>query len=268
MACLLDTVHNANDNGFMVDVLTPQSDEKAVETEALFREAKQRARRRAIRRLVAIVLVVVALAAVVAVVVTSRGSGHSGPAPAVGPTRTTPGLLPQETLQFRPVLATSEGSCRAADIREDPGSRQTVSLPAPSGPLPGVRNATGTTGTTGQGCALLGPSVLSTSKVAAVELGRSPASFVFVMVVMDRSDVARLRLATGPHPARFYAVVGLGQVLSYPTGSQLSTIGPTGQFQVAGGLSTGDLRPRELSDALRARLVEMKPPAGSPSLQF
>jgi len=253
----------------MVDVLTPQSDEKAVETEALFREAKQRARRRAIRRVVAIVLVVAALAAVVAVVVTSRGSGRSGPAPAVGPTRTTPGLLPQETLQFRPVLATSEGSCRSANIREEPGSRQAVSLPAPSGPLPGVPNSSGSAGTTGgQGCALLGPSVLSTLKIAAVELGRSPAGAVLVTVAMDRSDVARLRAATGLHPARFYAVVALGQVLSYPTGSQLSSIGPTGQFQVAGGLSTKDPRPSELSDALRARLVEMKPPAGSSSLQF
>ena len=251
----------------MVDVLAPPSDEKAVETEALFREAKQRARRSAIRRLVAIVFVVAAVGAVVALAVTSRGNGRSGPAPVVGPTRTIPGLLPRETLQFRPVLATSEGSCRAADIRDDPGSRQMVSLPAPSGPLPGVRNATSAAGTTGgQGCALLGPSVLSTLKIAAVELGQSPAGAVLVSVVMDGSDVARLRAATGPHPARFYAVVALGQVLSYPTGSQLSAIGPTGQFQVAGGLSAKDPRPNELSGALRARLVETKPPAGSSSL--
>lgn len=253
----------------MVDVLTSRSDGKAVDTEALFREAKQRARCRAIRRLVAIVFVVATVGAVAAVVITGRGSGRSGPARTVGPTRTAPGLLPQETLQFRPVLATSEGSCRATDIREDPGSRQTVSIPAPSGPLPGVRNATTAAGTTGgRGCALLGPSVLSTSKVAAVELGRSPAGAVLVSVVMDGSDVARLRAATRPHPARFYALVALGQVLSYPTGSQLSAIGPTGQFQVAGGLSAKDPRPNELSGALRAQLVETKPPAGSRSLRF
>jgi len=59
---------------------------------------------------------------------------------------------------------------------------------------------------------------------------------------------------TVSHPTKFYAVVALGQVLSYPTGSQLSAIGSSGQFQVAGRLSPADRRPSELAQVLHTSL--------------
>jgi hypothetical protein len=251
----------------MVDVLVPETDGEATDAEALFPEAKQRARRRAIRRIVAVMLAVVVLGTLLALIVVSRSTGSSGPKSAASLTGSVAGQLPREAIQIRPVLATSASSCRAVNIRENSNSLQTVSLPAPSGSLPGVPTANGAASANGsQGCALLGPSVLSTSKISAVDLGRSEAGLVTVTVVMDQSDVARLRTATWSHPTKFYAVVALGQVLSYPTGSQLSTIGTNGQFQVAGGLSTGDARPNELGNALRTRIVEAKP-LSSPLIQ-
>ena len=244
----------------VTDVVEQPSVFEVAEPDLLFPEAKRRARRRVIRRIVAVVLAVVALGALLVLIVVSRSTASSGPTSAPGSTRSVAGQLPREAIQIRPVLATSASSCRAVNIRDNPNSLQIVSLPAPSGSLPGVPSTNGAAQANGsQGCALLGLSVLNTSKISAVDLGRTEAGFVTVTVVMDPADVARLRTATGTHSTQFYAVVALGQVLSYPTGSQLSTIGTNGQFQVAGGLSTADARPNELGNALRTRIVAAKP---------
>jgi hypothetical protein len=165
--------------------------------------------------------------------------------------------LPRETIQFRPVLATSATTCRATNIRENPKSNQTVSLLGPlTGSLPGVISKTETNAD--PGCTLLGPAVLASSKVSEIQLGRTPAGGVTVDILLNASEVARLRVMTVYHPTKFYAVVALGQVLSYPTGSQLTDIGENGQFQIAGGLSLADRRPSELAQVLDSRSVEVK----------
>jgi preprotein translocase subunit SecD len=114
---------------------------------------------------------------------------------------------------------------------------------------------------------LLGPAVLASSKVSEIQLGRSEDGLVLVSIVLNPSGVTRLRSLTNSHPTKFYAVVALGQALSYPTASQLSSIGKSGHFQVAGGLSLADRRPSELAQVLHARSVVVQYRV-SPGVQY
>jgi uncharacterized protein YjlB len=75
-------------------------------------------------------------------------------------------------------------------------------------------------------------------------------------VVFSARDVARLRAATQSHAEGFYAIVILGQVLSLPTGAQLSQIGSSGDFQIAGGFSPTDRRPAEVARVLHSPLFD------------
>ena len=235
----------------MLTVRPPPSEVDAG-AEALFREARHRARRRIVRRLIVAAVSVVALLGIVAAVAISSVGEHSGKESRV-PLRPGPGKLPREGIQFRPVLETSATSCKATDVKANPQPNQTISLLGPlTGPLPGVLGKTGPSAD--PGCALLGPAVLTASKISAIQLGRSPADRVTVGIFLNASEDVRLRSMTVSHPTKFYAVVALGQVLSYPTGSQLSAIGSSGQFQVAGRLSPADRRPSELAQVLHTSL--------------
>lgn len=217
-------------------------------TEALFQEARQRARRRMVRTLTVAAVSVVALLGIVAAVAISSIGERSGRESRV-PARPVPSKLPRERIQFRPVLETSATTCKATDVNANPQPKQIISLLGPlTGALPGVLSKTGPSAD--PACALLGPAVLAASKISAIQLGRTPAGSVTVSIFLNASEVVRLRSMTVSHPTKFYAVVALGQVLSYPTGSQLAGIGSSGQFQVAGGLSLADRRPSELAQVL------------------
>ena len=221
----------------MVCSLLPPTAVEPSDAEALFKEAKQHARRRLLTRIAIASLLVVVLVVVLVLFVGGSGAPRTGAPLAPARSQYLP-ADPKDPVQFRPVLAQSASTCRGSNTQLNPPSSAPVSLLGPvAGSLPGVPVAGGARADAG--CTVLGPAVLSTSQVSGIHVGPTPAGRITVAIVIGASAIDRLQAEGSGHPTRFYAVVALGRILSYPTGAQLAGIGRDGAFQVAGGLCRG-----------------------------
>lgn len=152
----------------------------------------------------------------------------------------TPNRLPRETMQFRPLTGSSR-SCPERSIRYSPTPGRSVTLHPPNS---GSKTP----------CITLGPSILSVKSVSSIDLTRSYAGLVLVSVVLSPQDLTEMRAGMESDDRPSFAVVILGQILSLPSGLQLSEIGKDGRFQIAGGLSTADRRPAEIGQVLRSHI--------------
>lgn len=220
----------------------------SMEAQALFEEARRRRRQRRLISGVTILLIAVAATAMILSFDGSLRGSVPVPAPKEPPQQLAPpqGPLPHEQLQIRPVKGSSIGRCQATDIANTPLSTANVFLEFPDGAP--------------ASCLALGPAVLSVRSVRAVVLGQSEAGLTLVAVDLPPGTVAALQSRTTARPEALYAVVILGQVLSTPTGTQLTAVGFNGQFQIAGGLSPQDRRPAQIAQALRSPVQKTPAP--------
>jgi len=249
----------------MVNLLPPPAAVEPSDAEALFKEARQHARRRFLTGIAIAGTIVAVLVVVPVLFVGGAGAPRTG-APLAPARQSAPAGQSNDAVQFRPVLAQSASTCRASKTQQNPPSSAPVSLLGPvAGSLPGVPVENGANADAA--CTMLGPAILSTSQISGVHVAPTPAGRITLAIVIGASSADRLHAEGTGHSTRSYAVVALGRVLSYPTGAQLAGIGQDGMFQVAGGLSPEDPLPSELSHALGIRKAEQSASPGAGQLQ-